>query len=213
MGDWRDDTVLSLTAFGYRGFAFSWGDHVCAIFDDPTQQMEIMLPFVASGLRAEQRCAWISPEAGAASFRKRLAETGADLPTLEASGQLVVISDVDFYLHKGLFEPERTMDLLLALLQEGRDQGYPAMRAATDVSVLTREHVDPEVWEQFESQVTESVAGLPLVKVCQYLRRQLSGDIVIAALRTHPVVILGDVIRENPFYRAPADSVSSADLV
>jgi len=205
--------VLGVTAFGYRGFSFSWGDHICAIFDDPGQQMEVMVPFVVTGLRAEQRCAWIAPEVAAEGFRKRLAAAGGNLPTLEASGQLVVISDVGFYLHKGLFEPARTMDLLLALLQEGVEQGYPAMRVATDVSTLTRERMDSEMWQAFESQVTARVVGRSLVKVCQYLRRQISGEIVVAALRTHPLVILGDAMAENPFYDAVPDGPSTADVV
>lgn len=39
------------TAFGYGDFNFSWGDHICAVFDHPDQQMAVMLPFVTHGLR------------------------------------------------------------------------------------------------------------------------------------------------------------------
>lgn len=188
------------TAFGYGDFSFSWGDHICAIFDDHVQQMGIMGPFIVTGLRAAQRCVWVAPRHSCAALRKALVWLGADLPTLEAAGQLVIISDVDFYLHQGIFQPSRTMELGRTLLEEGRQSGYATMRIATDVSWLRDSRVDPELWESFETQVTQGIAGLPVVVVCQYDRRQLSGAIIVAAFRTHPIVILGDTIRQNPFY-------------
>lgn len=49
--------------FGYAGFRFSWGEHICGIFDNRAQQMEIMGAFVATGLRSAQRCLWVgAPE-------------------------------------------------------------------------------------------------------------------------------------------------------
>jgi hypothetical protein len=39
-----------------------------------------------------------------------------------------------------------------------------------------------------------------MVVVCQYGRRQVSGEMVVTALETHPYVILGNAIHVNPFY-------------
>jgi hypothetical protein len=193
------------TDFGYRGFCFNWGDHICAIFDDPTQQMEIMGQFIPNGLRAVQRCVWAAPPASADRLRRSLTDIGGDLRTLEGSNQLVIISDVDFYLREGLFEPERTMDLLRTLLADGQREGYATMRMATDVLWLRDHHVDPDLWEQFEARLTEELRDLPAVMVCQYDRRQLPGAAIVAAFRTHPVLILSGEVRQNPFaVSAPA---------
>jgi hypothetical protein len=188
------------TDFGYAGFSFAWGDHICAIFESRMQQMEIMGAFVATGIRAEQRCAWVSPEDSAASLRETLGNMGGDLATLEASGQLLIISEVGFYLKGGVFEPDRTLDLLRTLLDDNRREGYSAMRFANDISWLSEGRVDLESWESFENAITQEISSLPLTVVCQYDRRQVSGDIVVMAMRTHPTVILGDTFRRNPFY-------------
>jgi hypothetical protein len=202
------------TAFGCGDFNFSWGDHICAIFDDPDQQMAVMLPFVTQGLRAEQRCVWISAPAGASRFRRALARVGADLPTLEASGQLVIISDVEFYLHDGVFDPDRTLELGLALLEEGRRGGWTAMRVAGEASFLRTGPVDVSLWEAYEEQVTRCVAGAPLVAVCQYDRRRIPSSLIAAAFRTHPIVILGETIRHSPFFAADLpDAVGRQDLL
>ncbi len=188
------------TEFGYGSFRFNWGDHICAIFDTRAQQMEVMGPFVATGLRMEQRCVWIGPEESAAALRETLADAGGDLATLEASSQLLIISEISFYLRDGVFEPGRTMDLLGALLQDNQREGYATMRIANDVSWLGGDRIDPRAWETFEGRLTHELSSLPAVMVCQYDRHQVSGDMIVTALQTHPTVILGDVFRQNPFF-------------
>ena len=206
--------MLSPTAFGYGRSSFSWGDHICAIFDSHAQQMEIMAGFIGAGLRATQRCVWVAPEESSNALREALADIGGDLPTLESSSQLLIISEVEFYLHEGIFEPSRIMDLLRALLEDNRREGYDTMRVASDVSWLRGDYPDPELWERFEARLTREIAKLPLVMVCQYDRRQMSGSLLVTALRTHPTVILGDTFRQNPFYIAePVGTLGPPDIL
>jgi len=206
--------MLNPTDFGYGSFAFNWGDHICAIFDDHAQQMEVMGPFVSAGIQLEQRCVWVSSPPSADALRQSLHDMGGDVLTLEASGQLLILSEPGFYLYEGIFEPERTMDLLRALLNDNQRQGYAAMRIANDVSWTGSERVDPDLWQEFESRLTEEVAGLPLCLVCQYDRRRIPGSIMVAAMRTHPAVILGTSFRLNPFYEpARADRSGSREVV
>jgi len=196
--------MLSPTDFGYGSFVFNWGDHICAIFDDHAQQMEVMAPYLSAGIQLGQRCVWTSSLPAADALRQSLHGMGGDVITLEASGQLLILSEPGFYLYQGIFEPERTMDLLRALLSDSQRQGYTAMRIANDVSWTGSERVDPELWQEFESRLTQEVAELPLCLVCQYDRRQVPGSILVVAMRTHPAVILGTTFRQNPFYEPAA---------
>ncbi len=188
------------TEFGYGEFRFSWGDHICAIFDSHAQQMEVMVPFIAAGLQTGQRCVWVAPEESGNALREALVGIRADPATLEASGQLLIISEVEFYLRGGVFEADRTMELLRRLLDDSRREGYSTMRVASDVSWLCHTDLDPELWERFEARLTREIAKLPVTMVCQYARRQISGPLLVTALRTHPTVIMGDRIHENPYY-------------
>jgi len=196
--------VARPTEFGYGSFQFNWRDHICAIFETPSQQMEVMGSFVSAGIRAEQRCVWIGPERSAAAIRKALQDLGGDLPTLEASSQLLIISEIEFYLRDGVFDPDRTTDLLHALLQDNQREGYYSMRIANDVSWLREDRIDALAWEEFERRLTHEISSLPVVLVCQYDRRQISGDMLVVALQTHQTVFLDDRFRQNPFYAPTA---------
>jgi len=204
--------MVEQTAFGYDDFYFAWGDHICGIFDNRAQQMAVMGEFIASGIRAEQRCVWVSSRESAEALRAELTGLGGDLPTLETSNQLLIISEIDFYLREGVFDPNRTIDLIGTLLEDNQREGYAVMRLANDVSWLSQGRVDTDVWESFEARLTQEVARLPLVMVCQYGRRQLSGDLIVTALRTHTTVILGDTFRRNPFY-VPFTGAGTAEIV
>jgi len=186
-------------AFGYGDFTFSWGDHICAFFDDREQQMEIMVPFMAQGIRAHQRCVWVGTEPSCRLFRESFVAAGADLQTLEVSGQLVILSEIEFYLKDGLFEPSRTLELGRRLRLDGQAHGYSTMRITTDMPADEHLGIDPETWELYEAQVTRVMVGTPTVAVCQYQRKHTPSAIVFAALRTHPFVILDGAVHENPF--------------
>jgi hypothetical protein len=206
--------IADPTEFGTGDFRFAWGDHICGIFDDHVQQMEVMGAFIALGLIAGQRCVWVGPPRSSDALRAQLASIGGDLPTLEASGQLLILPEIGFYLHNGLFDAERSLDLLYTLLQDNRRDGYTTMRFCGDLSYLETGVVDLDAWEAYESRLTLEVQGLPAVVVCQAARRQLTGEHVVAAFRTHRVVVLGDTIQENPFYAgAPADAGPSIEIV
>ncbi len=205
-----DKMMPNQTDFGYGDFVFSWGDHICAIFDDHAQQMEVMAPYMSVGIRLEQRCVWVASQPSADALRQALHDMGGDVVTLEASGQLLVLPETGFYLHEGVFEPERTMDLLRTLVADNLRHGYPTMRICNDVSWLGTERVDPELWEEFELTVTEGVTNMPLCIVCTYDRRQVSGSILVAAMRTHPAVILGTMFRSNPFYEPSGAGLSGS---
>ena len=139
---------------------------------------------------------------------------GSDLPTLEASGQLIVLSDIEFYLKDGLFEPTRTLQLGSTLLEDGQRQGYPTMRIAADISWLRDRPMDGELWEQYEHQVTIACADAPVVVVCQYDRRHFPGSLIVTALYTHPIVILGETFCQNPFFTPPpTDAIGSQDIL
>jgi len=196
------------TAFGGADLNFSWGDHICTIYEDYDQQMTVMLPFMSQGLEAGQRCVWVSSPASAQRFEGALARIGGDLLTLQASGQLVIIDEIDFYIRDGLFRPDRTLTLGRTLLLEGQQQGYPAMRIAAEASWLPEYRVDVATWEGYELAVTQRIEMTPVVAVCQYPARRLSGEAILAALRTHPIVIMGETVHRNPFFSPPVPNAS-----
>ena len=47
------------------------------------------------------------------------------------------------------------------------------------------------------------VEDAPVVFLCQYELSQFQGNVVVDALKTHPLCIMGSTIHRNPYYEDP----------
>ena len=56
----------------------------------------------------------------------------------------------------------------------------------------------------FESRVNDLWTRHDDAVICSYHLNRFSGDTVIDVMRTHPVVIVGGILQQNPFYVPPA---------
>ena len=70
-----------------------------------------------------------------------------------------------------------------------------------DWSVEGRSHVDDVI--EFESCVNNVWLHHDDAVICTYHLGQFGGDAVIDIMRTHPMVIIGGILQQNPFYVPP----------
>jgi hypothetical protein len=56
---------------------------------------------------------------------------------------------------------------------------------------------------EFETHVNHVVPKYDDVVICAYDLSKFGANVVMDALRTHPVVIIGGLLQENPFFVPP----------
>jgi hypothetical protein len=56
---------------------------------------------------------------------------------------------------------------------------------------------------EFETRVNYLMAKYEDAAICTYDLSKFSASIVMDVMRTHPVVIIGEVLQENPFFVPP----------
>jgi MEDS: MEthanogen/methylotroph, DcmR Sensory domain len=54
---------------------------------------------------------------------------------------------------------------------------------------------------EYEAKANEVPFTDPVV--CRYDLRRFRGDVVVEVMRTHPMVIIGEILQENPFFVPP----------
>ena len=89
-------------------------------------------------------------------------------------------------------------------LASGNAQGgFPLSRICCrmDWAVEDRSHVDNVI--EFESRVNDVWRRHDDAVICTYHLGQFGGDAVIDIMRTHPMVIIGGILQQNPFYVPP----------
>lgn len=180
--------------------------HVCAFFHGEEEAYRILLPFVAEGFAAGERAIHIVPPHRHREHRARLRGRGIDVNAALVSGQLDLRSTVDTYLPDGRFDGERMLRSFTAMAEE--KQGYPLSRIVCDMDWASGSRPGMADLIAFEARVNELWSRHDDVVICVYDAGKLSGDMVIDIMRTHPMVLIGDSLQENPFFVPPAQYIS-----
>ena len=102
--------------------------HICAFFHSPDEEYRVLQPFIKEGFeRGEKAFHIVDPKLREEHLR-RLESVGIDVAAAEQSGQFELRNWADAYLRDGHFDQDKMMALLQAVLEGGRQQGFPLTR-------------------------------------------------------------------------------------
>jgi hypothetical protein len=93
--------------------------------------------------------------------------------------------------------------LLEDVLQSGDASGYPLTRlvAHMEWALLDKPGVDDLL--EYETRLNYMLPKYDDPVICTYDLSKFSASAVMDIMRTHPVVIVGEVLQENPFFVSP----------
>ena len=176
--------------------------HVCAFFVTAADEYRTMTPFVLAGLEHGERSVTVVPRARA-DHVGRLRASGIDVESALARRQLEVLYSEDTYTRDGRFDQDRMLALLPDLLDEGRRLGYAKTRLVAHAEFVLTEESNALAFVEYEARLNEVLPRYPDVVICTYDLGQVGAGAAMDALRTHPMVLIAGVLRNNPHYVQP----------
>ena len=178
--------------------------HVCAFFHSREEEYRVMLPFIKDGFdRGEKAFQIVDPKLREEHLA-RLKTAEIDVISAEQSGQFELSDWDDTYLKDGHFDTERLLSLVNEVMENGIEQGFPLTRLVGHMewALEDRPGVDELlIYESGLNNISPEYKKNPLI--CVYDLAKFGGDIVVDVLRTHPMVIIGGILHENPFFVPP----------
>ena len=179
---------------GFHGLNASTGDHIGHFYRTPAERSSVVVPFLKAGLESRDKCVYvIGPNAGWHEVRDSLTEIGIDVDDALASGQLVV--------EEGKAEPEEMERELADSIADTRER-FEFLRWVGEMTWSVEKMPTTEKLMEWET-ACNVVKEAPAVFLCQYDLTQFQGTVVLDALKTHPLCIVGSAIHHNPFYEKP----------
>jgi hypothetical protein len=180
--------------------------HICAFFGSAEEEHRALLPFVQDGLTSGDRVVHILNPQERQRYIEQLSEAGIDTAKCQASGQLHVANNDDIYLRDGVFDPDRMLMAFEELASGGKAaQGFPRSRILCRMDCVTGDSSRMDKVIEFEARVNDLWQQHDDAVICTYNLSLLSGDAVMDILRTHPLVIVGSLLQQNPFFIPPAE--------
>jgi DcmR-like sensory protein len=177
--------------------------HICAFFNGADEEHRVLRSFIKDGFDSGDKAFHIVDPELQGQHLKRLAESGIDVERAMGTGQLELRRWQDAYLRGDRFDQDAMLALLEEALQSGEASGYPFTRlvAHMEWALLDKPGVDDLL--EYETRLNYLLPKYDDPVICTYDLSKFSASAVMDVMRTHPVVIIGEVLQENPFFVPP----------
>ena len=187
----------------FAGSLLAENRHVCAFFHSDDEEYRVLLPFIRDGLECGHKAIHVLNPNQRQDHLKRLSEVGINPTDAQGTGQLELRTNIETYLLQGRFDPDRMISAFEQLASGNATGGFPLSRICCrmDWAVEAGSHVDDVI--EFESRVNEVWIRHEDAVICTYHLGKFGGDAVIDIMRTHPMVIIGGILQQNPFFVPP----------
>ena len=177
--------------------------HVCAFFKSRDDEYRVTLPFIKDGFECGDKAVHLINPVRRADHLQRLTSFGIDPDSRQQGGQFELHDWRETFSRDGPLEPDRQLALLEDALKSGRQQGFPVTRYVAHGEWALEEGASIDVLLEFEARVNHIWPLSADAVICTYDLDRFRGDTVIDAVRTHPMVIIGGILQQNPFFVQP----------
>jgi hypothetical protein len=187
----------------FAGSTLGQRRHICAFFNSIDEQHRVLGSFIKEGFdQGDKAFHLVDPEQREDHLR-RLAETGINVQEAMGTGQLEVRPWQDGPLRGGRFDQDNWVASFEQALQSGPEAGYVHTRFLSQMEWALGDLPGVEDLIEFETRVNYVVPKYDHAVICTYDLSKFGASVVMDALRTHPVVIIGGLLQENPFFVSP----------
>ena len=177
--------------------------HICAFFNGMDEHYRVLRSFIRDGFDEGDKAFHLVDPKRREEHLRRLADAGVDVERAMDSGQLEVRPWQDGPLHGDRFDRDTWLKGFEQALQSGPASGYAQTRFLAQMEWALVDLPGVEDMIEFETRVNYVVPKYHDPVICSYDLSKFPASTVMFALRTHPVVIIGGLMQENPFYADP----------
>jgi MEDS: MEthanogen/methylotroph, DcmR Sensory domain len=177
--------------------------HVCAFFHNREEEYRVLLPLAKEGFERGEKVFHIVDREHHPERMRRLNEAGVSATAARRTDQIEVRVWEEAHLRGGCFDQEAMMTLLEEVLSGAKDDGFPRTRLWSNQEWALGDRPGVEDLLEYETRVNFFLPKYDDLVVCTFDLNKFGGGVVLDILRTHPMVIIGGILQENPFFVPP----------
>jgi len=183
--------------------------HLCLIYETAAEQFAAIVPLMRIGLEGGERCLYLADNQTAVAVLEAMQAEGIDLEAARNSGALAILSPQEIYLKHGYFDPDEMIHFLIEATNAAKAAGFSALRIASEMTWMLGNGPDVERLIEYEAKLNTFLPENDILAICQYHRQRFNPEIILEVIRTHPLVIQGNVVCKNFHYIPPAELLGS----
>ena len=175
--------------------------HICAFFNSHDDQYSVLLPFIKDGFKWGEKAVHIINPMRRDEHVRQLRSAGIDVAAAQQNGQLDLLDWTEAHLQGGSFDQSRTRALITEIRRRGKEQGFRRIRFVTHMEWALEDRPGVDGLLEYEASANLVPSEDPVI--CAYELTNFGGDVVVEIMRTHPMIIIGGILQENPFFLPP----------
>ena len=177
--------------------------HVCAFFHNREEEYRVLLPLAKEGFERGEKVFHIVDPAHRPERMRRLEEVGISPAAARRTGQVEIRAWEESTLRGGRFDQDAMLAVLSEVFTGARADGFGLTRFWSNMEWALEDCPGVQNLVEFEARVNHILPKNGDVVVCAYDLTRFSAGVVMDVLRTHPLVIIGGFLHENPFFVQP----------
>jgi len=177
--------------------------HVCAFFHNRDEEYHVLLPLAKEGFERGEKVFHIVDPKHRPERMRRLEEVGISPAAARRPGQVEVRAWEESTLRGGRFDQEAMLALLVEVLTGGKADGSGPTWFWSNMEWALEDCPGVQTLVEFEARVNHILPQKDDLVVCAYDLTKFGAGVVMDVLRTHPLVIIGGFLHENPFFVPP----------
>ena len=177
--------------------------HICAFFNSVDEEHRVLRSFIKEGFeRGDKAFHVVNPDLWDDHIRW-LAEAGVEVEQAMGTGQLELRRWQDAHLSGDGFYQDAMLALIEEVLQSRAASGYPLVRLVANMEWALLDKPGVHDLVEYETRLNYVLPNYDDPVICTYDLSKFSASVVMDIMRMHPVVIIGGVLQENPFFVPP----------
>jgi PAS domain S-box-containing protein len=188
---------------GYPFSDLAPGAHLCCIYDNEDEHRAVLTPFLRQGLSRREKVLCVVDAHNAEVILGYLSDVGIDADACVASGQLAILTRSDVYFRNGCLDPDHMIAFLREETERALAEGWTALRGTAETTWALHGEPGSERLIEYEAKLNTFFPGSQCLALCQYDQRRFSPEVLLDVLHTHPAVIFGRELVDNPYYLSP----------
>lgn len=177
--------------FGIRAIIepIPWGTHIAQIYEIKEDLIEILVPYLKTGLEANEFCVWITPEIlNCKEVKEALKEKLSNINKYIRSKQLLILSYKDWYLKEGEFDSKRAQKKIINILNKALKRGFAGLRITGDMGWAKGQN-----WESvmdYERSVNNNIRNYKVLAICSFPINKCTKEDIIDIINTHQYTLI-----------------------
>ncbi len=203
------DHISDPIAMGFTDEAFPAGTHMCLIYSDENERLDLIYKFLEAGIKAGEKTVYLGDTITPEVLEGQHSKQGIRVAEKEYGNQLNFLNAEEAYCSKGKFDPETMFENFKKLYLESKEEGYPNIRVSGETSWVLKGIPGTERLIEYEAKINDLFSEFPITGVCQYNANHFDGATILDVLKVHPHMIVNGQIIQNPYYLSPEEFLKS----